>query len=98
MIGVFCDQDLCDQRFGGNAALNDPCRCRGLHDRALARPAAVPRTARDEDAEGDWHNVETLGNVLADLMERPAAARASPDAIHFLDIDNLLDPLEMRRQ
>jgi len=36
MIGVLGDQHLRDHRFGRNAALNNPRRCRGLHDRALA--------------------------------------------------------------
>ena len=39
--------------------------------------------------------IEELGNILADLMQGAAAAGASPDAINFLDIDNLLDPLQV---
>ena len=80
-----------DQCLGGNAS---PCRCRGVHDRAPARTATTPTTARDEGAEGDWQNVETLGNAFADLMERAAAATTRL----VLDINNPLDPLEMRRR
>jgi hypothetical protein len=95
VIGVLGDQHLRDQRFGGKAALDDPRRCLGLHDRALARTAAIARTAGDEDTEGGWHHIEAFGYILADLVERAAAARAGPNAINFLDIDDLLDPFEM---
>ena len=94
MIGVLSDKDLRDQRLGGNAALDDPRRCRGLHHCTLTSTTAVAWPAGDQDAKGDRHYIKTFGNVLANLMERPAAARASL----VLDIDNLLDPLEMRRQ
>jgi hypothetical protein len=62
---------------------------------ALARTAAIARTAGDEDTEGGWHHIEAFGYILADLVERAAAARAGPNAINFLDIDDLLDPFEM---
>jgi hypothetical protein len=61
----------------------------------LARTAAIARTAGDEDTEGGWHHIEAFGYILADLVERAAAARAGPNAINFLDIDDLLDPFEM---
>ena len=91
MIGVLGDQNLRDQRLGGDAALDDPRRGRCLDDRALARAAAIARAARDQHAEGGRHDVETLGHVLADLVERAAAARARL----ILDVDDLFDPLEM---
>lgn len=91
MIGVLGDQHLGDQRLGRNAALDDPCRRQSLHDRALARATAVAWPARDEDAEGGWHHIEAFGHILADLVERAAAAGASL----VFDIDDLLDSLEM---
>src|SRR5690606_35517546 len=78
----------------GNAAFDDPRRRRGLHDRALARAAAVAWTARDQHPEGGRNDVEPLGHVLADLVECAAAARTRL----VLDIDKPLDPLEMGRQ
>ncbi len=90
-IGVLGDQHQRDQRFGGNTALNDPRRRRGLHDRTLARTAVVARTARHKDAEGGRDDIEALGHILADLMERTAAAWAN----FVVDVDDLLDPFEM---
>jgi hypothetical protein len=94
VIGVLGHQHLGDQRLGRNAAFDDPRRCRSLHDRALARTAAVARPAGDQDAEGGRHDIEALGHILADLVERAAAAGAGL----VLDIDDLLDPFEMRGQ
>ena len=94
MIGVLGDQHLRDQRLDRNATLDDPRRCRGLHHCTLTSTTAIARPAGDQDAKAGRHHIKTFGNVLTDLMERPAAAWASL----VLDIDNLLDPLEMRRQ
>lgn len=94
MIGILGDQHLRDQRFGGDAAFDDPCRGRGLHDRVLARAAAIAGTTGDQDAEGGGHDIEALGDILADLVERAAAAGAGL----ILDVDDLLDPFEMGGQ
>ncbi len=94
MIRILGYQHLGDQRLSRNAAFDDTRRCGSLHDRALARAAAVARSARDQDAEGGRHDIETLGDILADLVERTAAAGAGL----ILDIHDLLDPFEMRRQ
>jgi len=67
---------------------------RRLHDRALAGAAAIARTARHQNAEGGRHDVEPLRDILTDDMEIAAAAGAGL----VLDIDDLLDPLKMRRQ
>ena len=91
VIGILGDQHLRDERFGGNAALNDPRWRRGLNNRALAGAAAVAWATRDQHAEGGWYDIEALGHVLADLMQGAAAARASL----VLDIDDLLDPLQV---
>jgi hypothetical protein len=91
MIGVLGHQHLRDQRFGGDATLDDPGWRWSLNDRTLARTAAVSRPARDQDAEGGWHDIEPLGYILADLVKNAAAAGASL----VLDIDDLLDPLQV---
>ena len=90
-IGVLGDQHQRDQRFGGNTALNDPRRRRGLRDRTLARTAVVARTARHKDAEGGRNDIEALGHILADLVERTAATWVN----FVVDVDDLLDPFEM---
>ena len=94
MVGVLGDQHLGDQRFGGQPALDDPRRRGRLDHGTLARAAAVARAAGDEHPEGRGHDVEPLGDVLADPVERAAAARAGL----VLDIDDLLDPIEVGRQ
>jgi hypothetical protein len=45
VIGILGDQHLRDQRFGGDAAFDDPCRRRSLNNRVLARAAAIARAA-----------------------------------------------------
>lgn len=94
VIGVLSDQDLRDRRLGKNAALDDPRRSRCLDDRALARAVALSPTATDQNAEGDGHHVETLCNILADLM-KGAVTIGVP---LVLDNNDLLDPPEMGRQ
>jgi hypothetical protein len=94
VIGILGYQHLGDQCLGRNAALNDPRRRRRLHDRALARTAAITRPPGDHDAEGGRHHIEALGDILADLVEGAAAAGASI----ALDVNDLFDPLEMRGQ
>lgn len=94
VIGVLGDQHLGDQRFGGNAALDDPRWRWSLNDRALTGAAAVARPARDQDAESGWHDIEALRDILADLVESAATAGASL----VLDVDDLLDPLEVGRE
>jgi len=94
VIGILGHQHLRDQRFGGDTAFDDPCGRRSLHDRALARAAAIARTAGDQHAEGGGDNIEAFGDILADLVERAAAAGTSL----LLDIHDLLDPLKMGGQ
>lgn len=65
-----------------------------VNDRVLAGAAAIARTAGDQHAEGGGNDIEALGDILADLVERAAAAGAGL----ILDIDDLLDPLEMGGQ
>lgn len=92
VVGVLGDQHLRDQRLGRDAALDDARRRRSLDHRALARTAAIARPPRDQHAEGGPHHIEPFGPILAHRVERAAAARAGL----ALDIDDLLDPFQMR--
>lgn len=95
MISIFGDQHLCDQGFGGDAAFDNMSRCRGLDDRALTRAAAITRPTGDQNTERGRHDIKPFGDILADLMQPAAAARAGPKAVDAFDIDDLLDPFEM---
>lgn len=83
-----------DQGFGGDAAFDNTSRCRGLDDRALAGAASIARPAGDHDPERGRHDVKPFGNIFADLAQPAATAWAGL----VVDIDDLLDPLEVRRQ
>jgi hypothetical protein len=91
MVGILGDQHLSDERLGGDAAFDDARRRRSLDHRALAGPAAIAWPTRDQHAEGGRHDVEPFGDILADLVERAAAAGAGL----VIDIDDLLDPFEV---
>ena len=94
MVGIFGDEHVGDGRLGGHAALDQSRRRRRLDDDALAGPAAIAGTAGDEHPELRRHDVEALGDVLADDMQGMAAARAGL----VLDVDDRLDPRQMGRQ
>jgi len=74
VIGVLRHQHLGDQRFGRDTAFDDPRRCRSLDHRTLARAATVAGPARDQHAERSRHDIEPLGDIFTDLVERAAAA------------------------
>jgi hypothetical protein len=80
-----------DQCLGRQAALDDARRCRRLHGSRLAGATAIARTTRYQDAEARGHHVEPLGNILANDVQRAAAARTG----RALDPDHLLHALEM---
>jgi len=82
-----------DQRLGRQPALDQPRRGRRLHDRASTAPAGILGTARHQHAELRRHDVEPLGDVLADLVHEAGAARA-----RGVDVDRRLDPLQVRGQ
>ena len=94
VIGVFRDEDLGHRRLGRNAALDQSRRCRRLHHDVLAGSAGVFRSAHHEHAELGRHDVQTLGDILADAMQLAGAARADIAP----DIDHHLDPRQVRRQ
>ncbi len=94
MVGIFGHQNLCDGGLGRHAALDKMCRCRGLQDAVLASPAGVFRSPGDEYPELRRHHVQPLALVLADPVQLSAAAGTGL----VIDVDDDLDPRQMRRQ
>ena len=94
VIGVLGDQHLGDRRLGRQAALDQPRRRRRLDDHVLAGAAGVFGPAHDQHPELGGDDVEPLADVLADPVQRARAARAGL----VLDVDERLDPRQMRRQ
>ena len=94
MIGVFGDENLRHRRLGRQSALDQPRRRGRLHHHVLASPAGVFGPANHQHAELRRHDVEPFAGVLADPMQRVAAARAGV----VIDIDHHLDARQMRRK
>ena len=94
MVGIFGDQNLGDRGLGRQAALDQPRRRRGLHDTVLACPAGVFGPAGDEHPELRRHDVQPLAPVLADPVQLALAAGAGL----VVDVDDDLNPRQMRRQ
>ena len=94
MVGIFGHQNLGDGRLGRQAALDQPRRRRRLHDTVLAAPAGVFGPADDEHPELRRHDVQPLAHVLADPVQFALAAGAGL----VVDVDDHLDPRQMRRQ
>lgn len=94
MVAVLSDQHVGDQPGGGEAARDRPRRRQRLGDALAARAAGVFGAARHHHPELRRDDVELLGHVLADPVQRPAAARAR----RGLGFENRLDPRQMRRQ
>jgi hypothetical protein len=69
VVGIFRDQHLGDGRLGRHPALDQPRRRRRLHHHILAGPAGVFRSAHHEHPELRRHDVEPLGDILADPMQ-----------------------------
>ena len=94
VIGVFGDQHMRDGCFGRQAAFNQTRRRGGLRDRALASATGVFWTARHQHAEMRRHDVEPLGDILANLMQQPFAARTG----FVVDINDNFDARQMSGQ
>ena len=93
-IGVLGHQHVREQRLGRHPAGDRPLRCGGLHHRLLAGPAAVAGSADHLHPQLGGDDVEHLARVLADHVQGPAAAGAAL----VLDVDQDLDPRQVRRQ
>jgi hypothetical protein len=94
MVSVLGDQHLSDGRLGRDAALDQSRRCRRLNYGVLTRPAGVFGSPDHQNPELGWHDVETLGAILADDVQQPTAAGA---ALIF-NIDYHLDTRQVARQ
>ena len=94
MVGVFGHEHLCDGRIRWQPALDQARWCRRLKDDVLAGAAGVFGPTNDQNAELRRHDVEALGDVLTDPVERARTAGARP-ALH---VDDALDPRQMGRQ
>lgn len=94
VIGMLGTQHLSDLGFGRDAAFDNTSRCRGSDDSALAGTAAITGPAGDRDPERGRHDIKAFSNILADLVQPSATAKAGL----ILYIDNLLDPFEARRK
>ncbi len=76
MVGVLGHQHLGHHALGGQSALDQPWRRRGLDHLALTGAAGVLRAVADDDLVLRRHDVEALGDILADHMHRAGAAGA----------------------
>ena len=93
MPGIFGDQHVSDERLGGHAALDEPCRRRSLRHAVSAGTASVFGPARNDDAQPGGNPVEPLGDILADHMQGAAAG-----ADFALRLDDDLLARQVRRQ
>jgi hypothetical protein len=94
MIGVLAHQHLRQQRLGRHPAGDRPLRGGSLHDCLLTGPAAVARATDHLHPQLGGDDVEHLARVLADQVQALAAAGAAL----VLDVDQDLDPRQVRRQ
>ena len=94
MIGVFGNEHMRDGRFGRQAAFDQTRRDRRLRDAFLAGSASVFGPPRHQDAELRRHDIETLGDILADPVKLTLAARTGL----VVDIDDGFDARHMGGQ
>ena len=83
-----------DGSLGRDATLDQAGRRRRLDHPFLAAPAGVLRPPHHQDPELGRHDVESLGDVLADAMQLAAAASAGP----VLGVDDGLDARQVSRE
>jgi hypothetical protein len=76
------------------AALDQPRRRGGLHDCVLTGAAGVLRSADDQNSDLGRYDVEALGYILADAVQRSRAARAH----EARNVHNGLHPWQVARQ
>src|SRR5258705_9076131 len=90
----FVDHDAGHETFSRNTALDQTLGCRCLDDRALAGPAAIFGTMRNDYLVLSWDLVQTLRALFPNDMHRAVAARAS----RALRFDRDMNMRKMRRQ
>jgi hypothetical protein len=94
VIGVFLHQDVGDRRFRWQPAFNEPRWRGGLDDAVLALTTRVFRPTRHQHAVLRRDDIQPLGAIFTNDMERPATAGAG----FVIDIDDDLDTWQMRGQ
>jgi hypothetical protein len=94
VIGVLGDDDVGHGGLGRQPTFDQPRGRWRLHHGFLAGPAGVFRTSHHQHPQLRGHDVQPLGDVFADPVQGPAAARAGL----VLDVDDGLDPGQVRRQ
>ncbi|EDP61133.1 hypothetical protein BAL199_26911 [alpha proteobacterium BAL199] len=94
VVGILRDQHMGDHGLGRQPAGDQPLRC-GRLDHALGTAAAgIFRSAGDDHPELRRDDVEPLADVLADGLQRLAAAPTGP----AIRLDHHLDPRQMPGQ
>jgi len=93
MVGIFRHQHLGDRRLGRQAALDQPGRRGRLHNDIFAGATGVFGPAHDQHPELGRHDVEPLGDILADPVQRSGAAGAD----HARHVDYRFNPGQMGR-
>src|ERR1700722_7554343 len=93
-VGVFGDGDAGQKPLRRDAALDQAGGRRRLDDALATGLAGIPRAARHDHLELRRDDVEAFADVLANLHPSAGAARTGP----LLGLNDLFDPLEMRRQ
>jgi hypothetical protein len=94
MVGIFGHQNLRNGRFRWQATFDQPCLRRSLKDTFLAAPTRIFWPSRHENPELRRHHIQPLALVLANPVQFALAARTGL----VVDIDDNLDPRQMRRQ
>ena len=94
MVGVFGHEHLSDGAVRGQPALDQPGRRGGLHHPILTGAAGVLGPTDHQKPDLGRHNVEALGHVLTDPMQRSRAAGAH----RALDIHDGLNPRQVGGQ
>jgi len=84
---------LGDRRLGRQAALDQPGRRRRLHHDIFAGATGVFGPAHHQHTELRGHDVEPLGDILTDPMQRTGAAEADLAR----DVDQRLNARQMGR-
>ena len=93
-VTELADHDVHHQRFGGHATVDRALRRRCLYDGFFARTAGVAWAARHLNPQLARNNVELLGAVFTDLVQRATTA----GALLALDIDDNFEARQVCRQ
>ena len=93
-ITELADHHVRDQRFRRHAAIDRPLRRGCLHHSALAGAASIARPAHHLHAQLGGNQIEHLGAIVADHVQRAATA----GAFLALDVDDDLVARQVCRQ